>query len=132
MLASSVISSRYYFLCNMVIYYCSNYYDVNVYQKYYYSNYYDVNVNKYKVKCEISLRFWENEGWINSIDPYLCFQWYFRYCLGRRRLDDKRQIAGWKIIVKRFKGKLVKIIKEVDGRFDDYSISPVIKQFLLP
>ena len=31
-------------------------------------NYYDVRVNKYVVKCGTSLRFWENNGWINSID----------------------------------------------------------------
>ena len=34
----------------------------NIDQNYYCSNYYDVNVNKYKVKCETSLRFWENKG----------------------------------------------------------------------
>ena len=28
----------------------------------------------------------------------------------------------------RFKGKRVKMIKGADGRFDDYSISPVIRQ----
>ena len=32
--------------------------------------YSDVSVNKYGVKCGISLRFWENKGWINEIDPY--------------------------------------------------------------
>ena len=37
----------------------------NIDQKYYCSNYYDFNVNKYKVKCGTSLRFWENKGWIN-------------------------------------------------------------------
>ena len=42
-------------------------------------DYYDVNVNKYGVKCGTSLRFWENKGWINKIDPYGWFQWYFRY-----------------------------------------------------
>ena len=31
----------------------------NIDQNYYCSNYYDVNVNKYKVKSETSLRFWE-------------------------------------------------------------------------
>ena len=55
----------------------------NIDQNYYCSNYYDVNVNKYKVKCE-TLRFWENKGQINSIDPYGLFQWYFRYWLDRR------------------------------------------------
>ena len=32
--------------------------------------YYDVSVNKCDVKREISLRFWKNKRWINSIDPY--------------------------------------------------------------
>ena len=27
----------------------------------------------------------------------------------------------------RFKGKLVKMIKDVNGSFDDYSISPIIR-----
>ena len=49
-----------------------------------------MNVNKYGVKCGTSLRFWENKGWINKIDPYGLFQWYFR--LGRRSKDDERQI----------------------------------------
>ena len=85
--------------------------------------YYDVNVNKYGIKCETSLRFWEIKGWINSIDPYGWIQWYFRYWLGRS-LDDKRQIYKWKVLASRFKGKVIEMIKYVIGRFDDYSISP--------
>ena len=38
-------------------------------KKYCCSSYYDVRVNKCDVKCEISLKFWENNGWINEIDP---------------------------------------------------------------
>ena len=55
-----------------------------------------MNVNKYGIKCGTSLRFWENRGWINKIDPYGWFQGYFRYRVGRRSKDDKRQINGWK------------------------------------
>ena len=97
-------------------------------QKYYCLSYYDVSVNKYGVKSETSLRFWENNGWINPIDPYGWFQWYFRYWLDRRSSDDERQINRWKRTVSKFKGKLVQIIKEVNGKFDDYSVSPKIRQ----
>ena len=103
----------------------------NIDQKYYCSSYYDVSVNKYGVKCETSLRFWENKGWINKIDLYGWFQWYFKYWLGRRSKDDKRQINRWKKIVSRFRGKLVKMIRDAGSKFDDYSISPKIRQILL-
>ena len=56
---------------------------------------------------------------------------YFRYWLGRRSLDDKRQIERWKQIVSRFRGKLVKMIKDAGGNLDDHSISPKIRQILL-
>ena len=51
----------------------------NIDTKFYASDYYDINVNKYGVKCGTSLRFWENKGWINKIDSYGWFHWYFRY-----------------------------------------------------
>ena len=60
--------------------------------KFYTSDYCNVNVNKYGVKRGTSLRFWENKGWINKIDLYGWFQWYLRYCLGRRSKYDKKQI----------------------------------------
>ena len=51
----------------------------DVYQMYYWSNYCESSVNKYGVRCGTSLRFWENKGWINPVEPYGWFQWYFRY-----------------------------------------------------
>ena len=41
----------------------------NIDSKFYASDYYDKNLKKYKVKTGTSLRFWENKGWINKIDP---------------------------------------------------------------
>ena len=98
---------------------------------YYLSTFYDIGINKYGVKCGTSLRLWENKGWISSIDPYGWFQWYFRSNLGRRSSDDKRQINRWKVTVTRFKGILVKMIKNKGAKFDDYSIAPKIRQVLL-
>ena len=100
----------------------------NIDQKYYCSNYFNVSVNKYGVKCGTLQRFWENSSWINEIDLYGRFQWYFR--LGRRSEDDERQINRWKGIVSRFRGKLVKLIKDAGSKYDDYSMSPKIRQIL--
>ena len=39
---------------------------------------------------------WVQKGWINKIDPYGCFQWYFRYWKGRRSSGDQRQMVDGK------------------------------------
>ena len=69
-----------------------------------------------------------NKCWINLIDHCGWFQWYW---LGRRLEDDERQINRWKKNLSRFRGELVKAIKDAPSKFDDYSISPKIGQILL-
>ena len=65
------------------------------------------------------------------MDPYGWFQWYFRYWLDRRLKIEKRKINRWKKIVSRFRGKVVKIIKDAGSKFEEYSISSKIRQILL-
>ena len=54
----------------------------------------------------------------------------FQVLLGRRLKDDDTKINRWKKFVSRFRGKLVKMIKDAGSKFDDYSISPKIRQIL--
>ena len=70
----------------------------NIDAKFYASDYYDKNLDKYKVKRGTSLRFLENKGWINEIDPCGWFQWYFRDWLGRRsKMMKEKLIDGKKL-----------------------------------
>ena len=95
---------------------------------------YDKNINKYKVKCGSSLEDWESKNWIESQDPYGWFQWYCRFYLGRRTDDDERQIKRWAGIAGpngRFRKNLMNQIIKKNSTFNDYNISPVIRQVLL-
>ena len=51
--------------------------------------------------------------------------------LGRRSEDNERQINRSKKIMSRFRGKLVKMIRDAGSKSNDYSISPKIRQILL-
>ena len=93
------------------------------------------SVNKYKVKAGSSLKAWEDSGWIKPIDPYGWFQWYCRFYCGRRCDDDKRQIIRWNKYAGeksgRYRRRLINMCIKEDKKFNDYSISPVIRQGLL-
>ena len=43
----------------------------------------------------------------------------------------KDKLIDGKKIISRFRGKLVKMIRNANSKFDDYSISPKIRQILL-
>jgi hypothetical protein len=95
---------------------------------------YDKQVNLYKVKCGSSLRDWENAGWIVEQDPYGWFQWYCRFYRGRRTEDDQRQIDRWLKIAGpngRFRKRLINMIHDKKTKYNDITVSPVIRQVLL-
>ena len=59
----------------------------------------------------------------------------FSGILGIGQVEDQKMIKDklidGKKIVSRFRGKLVKMIKNSGSKFDDYSISPKVRQILL-
>tara|TARA_Y100000389_G_C17469750_1_gene529221 strand:- start:1260 stop:1808 length:549 start_codon:yes stop_codon:yes gene_type:complete len=90
--------------------------------------------NKYGVKSGSSLADWEEKDWIKDQDPYGWVQWYCRFYEGRRSNDDERQIKRWKNFAGpkgRFRRNLINKIKNASKNYDDFSVSPVIRQSLL-
>jgi hypothetical protein len=98
------------------------------------SNICDKLKNKYKVNSGTSLEYWEKKGWIHPQDPYGWIQWYCEFYNGRRTKDDKRQIKRWLNFAGpngRFRKRLIKLIKINNTKYNDYQISPIIRQGLL-
>lgn len=93
----------------------------------------NISVNKYKVRVGTSLSFWEKKGWIHKDHPYGWVQWYCDFYLGKRSSDDKRQIDRWNKFAGekgRFRLWLITLIKKKKTKFDDFSVSPKIRQSL--
>ena len=45
---------------------------------------FDININRFRVKSGLSREHWLKKGWIFKEDPLGWFQWYCRFCNGRR------------------------------------------------
>lgn len=55
-------------------------------------------LNYFGVNASQQLSVWRRKGWIHPDDPRGWFQWYCRYFMGRRGVDDERQIRRWRAI----------------------------------
>ena len=73
----------------------------------------DPELNYFGVNASQPLAVWRRNGWIYADDPRGWFQWYCRYFMGRRCLDDERQIKRWKAVTRHI-AQLRKNCKRVD------------------
>jgi hypothetical protein len=94
---------------------------------------YDKTINYYGVKVGSTLELWEEHNWISEYHPYGWVQWYCDFYDGKRCPDDERQIKRWLKTAgpnSRFRRALINMINKKKTTFDDYSISPKIRQTL--
>ena len=88
---------------------------------------YNKSINKYNVAVGTTLEFWEENKWITKNHPYCDFY------QGKRCPDDEWQISRWKKTAgpnSRFRKWLINMINDKNTKYNDYEVSPKIRQTL--
>ena len=94
---------------------------------------YDKKINKYQVKVGTDLEFWESKGWIEKYHPHGWVEWYCDFYMGKRCPDDERQIKRWIRTAgpkSRFRRNLINQLNRKKAKYNDFSVSPKIRQTL--
>ena len=60
----------------------------------------DPELNYFGINASQPLSVWREKGWIYHEDPRGWFQWYCRYYMGRRCIDDERQVKRWRAMTR--------------------------------
>ena len=94
---------------------------------------YDKSINTYGVMVGTTLEFWEEKNWITKYNPYGWMHWYYDFYMGKRSPDDERQISRWLKTAgpkSRFRKALINLINKKNKKFDDFTVSPKMRQTL--
>ena len=94
---------------------------------------YDKSINTYGVMVGTTLEFWEEKNWITKYNPYGWMHWYCDFYMGKRGPDDERQISRWMKTAgpkSRFRRALINLINKKNKKFNDFSVSPKMRQTL--
>lgn len=95
---------------------------------------YNKTMNKYGVKVGSTLEFWQKKKWIREPHVYGWIHWYCDFYDQKRGPNDEWEIKRWLGVAGpkgRFKRNLINQIKKAGKKYDDYSVSPKIRQTLL-
>ena len=94
---------------------------------------YDISINNYNVKVGTKLPIWEEKKCITDNNPYGWVQWYCGFYQGKRGQHDEWQIGRWGRTAgpnSRFRKWLINMINDKNTKYNDYNISPKIRQTL--